>query len=234
MKPEPAFTAFDSRGALQAAAGDIVEQVLSEAINARGRAVLMASGGSTPGPVYQRLSTADLDWAKVTVGLADDRWVPADSDASNERLLRSTLLTHAGAEASFLPMKTSDDDPFEAVDEVDATYRGAASAIDLLLLGMGPDGHTLSWFAEARGLDDAMRPDGDAMVAAIDAPQTEVTGPHTRRMTLTANAVSSARHVLLLITGQEKRSIYETASPDLPVSYLRRYAGDRLTTLYAD
>src|SRR3954468_14525235 len=86
------------------AAADAIEAALQGALDARGRASLVATGGRSPGPVYDRLSRADLDWAKVAVTLSDERQVDADSPNSNARLVRERLLVGAAAKAQFLPL----------------------------------------------------------------------------------------------------------------------------------
>ena len=102
-----------------------------------------------------------------------------------------------------------------------------------MILGMGPDAHTLSWFPDAEGLGDALNPDNANKVAAIRARKTAVTGDHTARMTLTLPAVANAKHTLLLITGSEKRDTLETAGPDTPIRHMINAAGDRLSTYWA-
>ena len=110
---------------------------LQSALEKRGEAVLLGAGGSTPGPLYDRLSTADLDWQNVTVGLTDERWVPEDHEASNEALLRRTLLQNKASAAAFLPMVTDPArPPVEEYLSVDATYGPAARDCDVMILGM--------------------------------------------------------------------------------------------------
>jgi len=228
------ITAFDNKTSLLASAYAYSVGALETALKSRGEAVLLGAGGSTPGPLYQQLSNAGLDWTKITIGLTDERWVPLEHKASNEALMRATLQQNQAALATLLPMVTNADrSPFEEVSAVNAVYSDAAKACDLMILGMGPDAHTLSWFPEAEGLSTALDPQGTEMVTAIQAKQSTVTGEHTARMTLTLPAVAAARHILLLITGNEKRDILETAGPDTPVRHMINAAGDRLSTYWA-
>lgn len=227
------FIEFESRTSLQDAAATWLEIRLRDAIQRRGEAVFMASGGSTPGPIYRQLGQVDLDWANVTIGLADERWVAEDHPASNSAMVRETLLSGGASRARYIPMKTAHEDAFDAINTVNEAYLDA-NLTDVLLLGMGPDAHTLSWFAGARGYDDAVDPMNMSVVTAIDAIESDVTGPNTMRMTLTQPCVAHARDVLLLITGETKRAVFETASDDSPVGIMRRAAGRALTVFYAD
>jgi len=233
MKTQHEFIVFDSRPDLQAAAAEWLEHALQDALSRRGTAAFLGSGGSTPGPIYERLSEAELDWSNVWIGLTDERWVDADHAASNGAMMQRTLLQHKAASATYVPMKLPGEDPFDCIDALDALYQDASLA-DIVLLGMGPDAHTLSWFPGARGLEAALDPDGLSAVAAIDAPQTAITGPNTLRMTLTLPCIAYARKALLLITGEEKRQVFETADSKTPIGRLCLAAGQALTVFYAD
>jgi len=227
------FKTFDNKAALQQAAADWLAAALNDSIDRRGSAVFMGSGGRTPGPIYETLSHADLDWGQVQIGLCDERWVDVDHPASNGAMIERTLLQNKAVAADYMPLKTKGEDPFLAVATINDLYLDA-SLIDVMLLGMGPDAHTLSWFAGARGYETAIDPDTTSVVAAIEAIESEVTGPNLLRMTLTLPCVAYARKVLLLITGADKRAVFETAPDDAPVSLMKRAAGDSLTVYYCD
>mgnify|MGYP001799944875 CR=1 FL=1 len=227
------FKTFESKAALQAAAADWLANALEDAIARRGSAVFMGSGGTTPGPIYEALSHADLAWDSVHVGLCDERWVDDTHPASNGAMLERTLLQNKAANASYTPMKTTGDDPFKAVEAVNELYL-EAGLTDVMLLGMGPDAHTLSWFAGGDGYGDAVNADTTSVVAAVKAIESDVTGPNLLRMTLTQPCVAYARNVLLLITGAKKREVFETAPEDAPVSIMKRAAGQALTVYYCD
>lgn len=190
---------------------------LARAIAERGEAVIAVSGGSTPAALYRRLARADLDWSLVTVVLVDERWVDPGEAGSNESFVRDTLLTGPAARARFVGLKTPDPSPLDAVDAVEKRLEGIARAPDVVVLGMGPDGHTASWFPRAQGLDRALTRNG-ARVAAIQAAQTDVTGPHIQRMTLTFGAIAGARRLVLMIAGRAKRDALDLALQDGPVA----------------
>ena len=226
------FHAFGTKETFETEAADWIETRLADALSRRGKASIFCSGGSTPGPIYESLSEIGLAWKNITVGLADERWVDESHDASNAALVRRTLLQNKAAEAQFLPMKMAHDSAFGAEAELDATYGGPAHVIDVLILGMGQDGHTLSWFANAKGLDAALDPAATLSVAAIKAQKSKVTGEITERMTLTYPAVARARSILLLMSGDRKKSVFEAANPAHPVSSMRKAAGKALTVFY--
>ncbi len=227
------FREFDTKSDLQRAAAEWLSDALEEAINRRGSAVFMGSGGSTPIPIYEQLSSTHLQWEKVHVGLCDERWVDKDHAASNGAMVERTLLKGRAATAEYTPMKTNSDNPFQAVQEVNELYL-KAGLTDVMLLGMGPDAHTLSWFKGAKGYEEAVDPETTSTVAALEAIESDVTGPNLLRMTLTLPCVAYARKILLLITGEEKRRVFETAPEDAPISLMRRAAGDALTVYYCD
>ncbi len=228
------ITAFDDREALVSAAFAYTLGALQDALGANQNAVLLGAGGSTPRPLYQQLSQADINWANVTIGLTDERWVPLTSQASNEAMIRQALIQNKAASAKLLSMVTDSARPaHQEISSVNATYAQAVDNCAVMILGMGPDAHTLSWFPDADGLEAALDPANPGAVAAISAKQSPVTGQHTERMTLTLSAVAKARRVLLLITGNEKRDVLEAAGEDSPVGHMIGASEDRLSIYWA-
>lgn len=200
---------FADRDALVAAAVERIVEALTEAIDEHGSALLLVSGGSSPEPVYKALAQRTLPWSSVTVALVDERWVEPDHSASNERFIRRHLLTGPAAEAQFIGMKTSAETPQAGLAECESRYAALPDNADVCLLGMGSDGHTASLFPYAEGLDQALS--GEQRCAAIKAEESEVTGRYTARMTLTVNYILSAKLRILLLTGEEKRSVLRDA-----------------------
>ena len=204
---------FDNGEQAAEALAAAVASRLREGIARNGRATLVGSGGSSPTRLYEILSQTTLDWSKVTILLADERWVDPGLKGSNETFLRDTLLQNEAAAATFVGLKTPHSSPFEAVEAVNQQLAGVHQPYDAVVLGMGGDGHTLSWFPEAEGLDAAIAPDGE-IAAAIRAHPSEVTGPFTERMTLTLAALQGAGFTALLISGDAKRKVWaEAAGP---------------------
>ena len=177
---------------------------LGESLRGQGRATLSVPGGTTPGPVFDTLSGADLDWANVAVVLNDERWVPEDSPRSNTRLLRERLLVGRAAAASLLPLRMDAPTPEDGLEGLSA---GLAPhlPISVLLLGMGEDMHTASLFPGADNLENALRRDAPPLMAM----RAEAAGEP--RITLTAPVLQSALRVHVLITGAAKRDALERA-----------------------
>jgi 6-phosphogluconolactonase len=229
----PAFTEHPSRAEASQAAAALAVATLGAAILARGKASLMVSGGSTPVPMFECLASAPLDWASVTVGLVDERWVAPDHPDSNERLVREHLLQGAARAATFISMKTAEESPAAAAADRSAAYAPHCSPADFVLLGMGKDAHTASWFPGNPALARLVSPPGGACVAAVEAPGATV----PQRMTLTVPAVNCARRGVLLLFGEAKRAVLEAASTADPLQCPVRYAmdgmGDRLSIHWA-
>lgn len=220
---------FENHAQLFQALASRCEMQLMRAISQRGNASFFVSGGSTPAPLYEALSNSELDWSSVGVGLVDDRWVDPDMKASNERLVRETLLRNQAISATLYPMKQPDVCAKTAVDSVSALYQSKLSwPADLVILGMGPDGHTASLFPRAEGLEQGLAIDNPNVCCAIQATKSEVTGDYTERMSLTLSALRQSHELILIITGPEKLAVYNAAKEDksnvadCPVSALLR------------
>lgn len=197
---------FASDAVLAESFAQTVTANLRAAIDARGAALIGLSGGSTPREFFKHLSNQELDWNRVTVTLCDDRWVPPTSDRSNERLLRETLLRNKAAAARFVPLYVDAPDPNAALPRVQATLANLALPFDVVVLGMGSDGHTASLFpggdhlAEATNLDTKTR---TLPMRAPDAPEP--------RITLTLSALIDTHTLYLHIEGADKKSVFDQA-----------------------
>ncbi|GAA6186951.1 6-phosphogluconolactonase [Litorivita sp. NS0012-18] len=183
---------------------------LRQSLKAQDRALLVVPGGTTPGPVFDALSSVDLDWARVDVMLSDERWVPEVHIRSNTRLLRERLLVNHAAKARYLPLYARAQTPEEVLVELEAVI-APALPISVLLLGMGADMHTASIFPEADRLEDALSPDAPVLLPmrAAGAPEP--------RITLTARVLAAAMNKHILITGAQKRAAIERAAKMRPL-----------------
>ncbi len=161
-------------------------------------------GGTTPGPVFDNLCAADLDWSRVHVMLTDERWVPETSDRSNTRLLKERLLVDRAAAAQYVPLYTGADTADEALDDL-AAGLAPELPISVLLLGMGADMHTASLFPGADRLAEGLGADAPPVLPM------RADGAGEPRVTLTAPVLAGAMSTHILITGAEKRDALERA-----------------------
>jgi 6-phosphogluconolactonase len=175
---------------------------LREALIERGHAVLAVSGGSTPKEFFTRLSHAALDWANVQVTLVDERWVPESDERSNAQLVKSLLLQHAAGAAQFVPLYTGAPTPEQGLVEASARIDTLPLPFDAVILGMGDDGHTASFFPGGDHLAEALDMDGRARVLPMRAP-----AAGEPRITLSLPTVLDTRALYLLVSGEKKRDL---------------------------
>ncbi|MDH3631011.1 MAG: 6-phosphogluconolactonase [Gammaproteobacteria bacterium] len=207
---------FNDRAELIEALYQVFTADLQQALDQHASATLLLSGGSTPAPLYRQLSTADLNWSEINVALVDERWVDADSAASNERLLRETMLINKAQSANFTGMKNDHQTPFDGEAECNTRYAALPSPWTICLLGMGPDSHTASLFPGAGGLTTALATKQHC--ATIRAIKSEVTGDNLERMTMTPWSILQSRRLILLITGADKWEVYQQARDNSPTA----------------
>lgn len=211
---------------------------LQKGIKERGQASFLVSGGSTPEPVYRELSKRPLPWAQITVGLVDERWVDRTESGSNQAFIEKSLLQNCAADAPLLGMKTPHATAAEGEADCERGYGELPKPFDVCVLGMGSDGHTASLFPHAEGLQAALDPNSQKLCSAITAKQSEVTGSHTERMTLTLAAILHSRDIKLLITGDEKLKVYREAllgsdELEMPVRSILRQGLKPVTVYWA-
>jgi 6-phosphogluconolactonase len=229
---------FENRAEMIAALQAECETALRSAIENRGEATFMVSGGSTPEPLYRALSNSDLDWESVYVALVDERWVDVDHDKSNEAFTVKHLIQNKAAVANLIGMKNSAETAAEGLADCEAAYQQLAQPFDITILGMGSDGHTASLFPHAQGLDEALDPDSDNLCAAITAKQSEVTGAIVERMTLSLAGLLRSKSLVLLITGEEKLAVLRAAQgegdvKDMPIRAVLRQDQVPVTVYWA-
>jgi 6-phosphogluconolactonase len=196
----PSEQDFPDSATLAAALAQRVAEALRGGLQQLDRALLAVSGGRTPQRFLAKLAQQDLDWSRVTVTLADERWVPANTARSNERLVRETLLVGRAAPAHFVPLYTDTPDPESGLAEIASRIDALPLPFDAVVVGLGNDGHCASLF-----------PDGDHFMAATDSAATMRVLPMRAasagepRMTLTVPALCATRALFLQIEGADKR-----------------------------
>ncbi|CAG2131432.1 6-phosphogluconolactonase [Ralstonia mannitolilytica] len=213
--------ATDAAAQVQALATSIAS-TLAHVIEDQGTACLAVSGGRSPIALFAALRVLPLRWADVSITLVDERAVPPDHADSNARLVREHLLQDAAAAARFFPLVL----PLQVhggsvdVDACVATANAPFQQPDVVILGMGDDGHTASLFPDAPELPDGV----DRTKPPGYLPVRPGTAPH-RRISLNLSALCAARRLFLSIAGPIKRAVFDTAAQDvaqpaLPVSYV--------------
>ncbi|TXI83572.1 MAG: 6-phosphogluconolactonase [Cupriavidus sp.] len=192
-----------------------VSHALELVIRAKGWAVLAVSGGKSPVPMFERLRYRPIRWNAVTVTLVDERAVPPDHDDSNGALVRSHLMREAAALAAFVPL-VQDADEAMRPERALARLNQAFQQPDVVVLGMGEDGHTASLFPDAPELQAALSEPAPAYTVTHPG-----SAPHAR-ITLNLAALLAAERTFLSIAGPAKLAVLERAlagpTPALPVS----------------
>ncbi|MFK7937784.1 MAG: 6-phosphogluconolactonase [Roseovarius sp.] len=186
---------------------DVANQLAGEltaALEHEERVLFVVPGGTTPGPIFDDLCDADLDWSRVDVLLSDERWVPEVHVRSNTRLIRERLLVGRAAKARYLPLFAKGHTPEDALPELE-TNIVPNLPICVCLLGMGGDMHTASLFPGADRLAEALAKDAPILMP-MRAP-----GAPEPRITLTAHILNDALAKHVVITGQQKRAAYDAA-----------------------
>ena len=195
---------FTDREALDHSLAAHVVSKLALGIAARGTAYLVVSGGSTPVDLFSLLSASNLDWKNVVVLLADERCVPVDHQDRNERLVREVLLTGQAEQAQFLSLMPTPDDATVNIEGL-SSLLASLPRFDVVLLGMGEDGHTASLFPCASALKDGLTTDEAAL---ITRPKTAA---HAR-VSMSRRRLQAADHGVIHITGEQKKTVLELAS----------------------
>ena len=216
---------FEQRNHLFMALVAECQDVISEALSKHGVATILVSGGTTPAPLYEALSKADLNWKKIKIALVDERWVDPSHAASNEALIRRTLLINNAKNAEFIGMKNAANTAASGLAEAEQNYAKLPQPFSLAIVGMGVDGHTASLFPNANGLTEALKADNPKLLAAIKAKPSDVTGPNTERMSMTLAALLKTERIIILFTGEDKLSVFNaaqrsTVSENVPISAL--------------
>jgi len=208
------ITVYPDHASLITSAADWIVDLAAKAIAERGRFTLALSGGSTPQPVYARLATKDcrdrIDWPKVQIFFGDERCVPPDNPQSNYHMVRTTLLDQVPVRPGNIHRIRGEDAPEKAAAEYTGTLQRQfggdiagggppPEGFDLILLGMGDNGHTASLFPGLAAVTETVR--------WVMALYVEVAGMW--RVTMTPVIINAARQVAFLVSGTEKAEMLQ-------------------------
>lgn len=208
---------FASNDALRPALTEFIGSKLDQALAKSGKSSIALSGGHTPGLLYRDMSSLPLEWQHIHVTLVDERWVPDSDPASNARLVKENLLQGNAAAAKFTGLYDGSADPLHAEIAINKQLQKLPLPLDIVVLGMGEDGHTASWFPGSAQLPGLLDPQNPLLCSAATAP-----AEPCQRMTLTLSMVMNSRQLVLYIVGRRKWEVLQTAmesgSPEtLPV-----------------
>ncbi|HEU4643840.1 MAG TPA: 6-phosphogluconolactonase [Gemmatimonadaceae bacterium] len=188
----PTLLIARDRSALAGSAADWIAEHIAATVAEHGSCAIALAGGTTPAAAYARLARAAVPWSAVRVYFGDERAVPPDDPASNYHMARETLLRHVPIPRTGIHrMEAESEDPDEAARRYEAVL---PDRLDLLLLGVGADGHTASLFPGAPALEETHR-----HVVPADSP-----APPVRRLTITPPVIAAARRVAVLVAGAAK------------------------------
>ncbi|MEP3439379.1 MAG: 6-phosphogluconolactonase [Hoeflea sp.] len=224
---------FGSGADLAEALADRVADALAMAITQRGKATLAVSGGNTPRAFFAALSRREIDWDKVTVTLVDERMVAPAHERSNHRLASLFLLQNRAAEAGFVPLYNRNGDAAAVAQAASQAIDALALPLDVVVLGMGTDGHTASFFPGGTTLGAVTDPECRQSVMTIEAP-----GAGEPRLTLTLPRIVEAGLIVLHIEGDEKQAVLAKAleagaEAEMPVRAVLHHAGTPVEIYWA-
>ncbi|CDX60079.1 6-phosphogluconolactonase [Mesorhizobium plurifarium] len=196
----------DRQDLATALAGEIADR-LTSAIAKRGTALLAVSGGTTPAKLFAALSTTPIDWDKITVTLVDERFVPPSSPRSNAGLVAANLLQNKAAAARFVPLYHEAASIEDAAAADSEALKSLPWPLDVVILGMGGDGHTASFFPDAGNLEELLDPVSQRIVLPVHA----ASGGEPR-LTLSMARIVAAGFIALHIEGEDKRAAFNGAT----------------------
>lgn len=213
---------FESRESLAEALADRVADELCEAIAQRGRAIIALSGGSTPKPLFKALAARELDWSNVVVTLVDERWVPEGHELSNASFMQTWLLNDLPQPPRFVPLYAGAANVEASVPAVLHDYcqitqstEDSPAPFDVVILGMGGDGHTASFFPDAGNVAELVDPNSTAALLTCVSPSTQV-----ERITWSLPVLLNTGMLALHFTGTDKKAVFDTALEDQDVTVL--------------
>lgn len=215
---------FSSKDQLDQALCADLAKIIQRAISDKGSANILLSGGSSPIRLYELMSNADLDWSKVLIGLVDERFVPPINEFSNEKMIREKLIQNQAQSARFVGMVANTLDQIENVNFIEGKYQPFMQKIDLVLLGMGEDGHTASLFPNDEVSEQLLKSSEVGIYNTISPNFPNY------RITCSAAMLLQAENIILMLSGEKKLQVFETSTDyQLPISFFK----DKLQVYYS-
>ncbi len=196
---------FEQRELLDVALADKVAAILTAAVESKGKASIAVSGGSTPKGFFQALSKKKLAWQAITITLADERWVDIASSDSNTKLVHENLLQNEAVNANFFHLKQGDSLNTEILADLNLAANQQLLPLDVLILGMGEDGHTASLFPCSDEITQCLATDSAALIKV-----TPKSAPY-QRISFSFAALSQSKNTFLHISGASKKQVLATA-----------------------
>lgn len=214
MSKEIEWWDYDDAAEMAAAVAGDIGFIIDSAIEARGSAVIALAGGKTPIPIYEKLAAAKLDWKRVTIVPGDERMVPLGDPLSNVTVLAKYFLPKGARVMPIVPNATGD---YKAAGRsADALMQDLHWPLDLCLLGVGSDGHAASIFTGPDFEEAVNGPKGRRALGVLPDPMPS--DAPVARVTLSLAAITTARALMIAVTGNAKRAVIETAIKQGPAS----------------
>lgn len=218
---------------------DTLAGKIRRALEDKGSALLAFSGGSTPKPLFEALARqADIDWAKVKITLVDERFVDEVNPLSNAALIKDSLINLLPDEPIFVPLYREVKEVEEAypliIDDVKHQLDDKGLPIfDAVILGMGSDGHTASFFPDADNVNDLVCYDDSVVLARCESPSAQVP-----RITWSLSSLLNTEYLALHFTGESKKAVFNTAiagsdASELPIRGVLLQSKTPLHVFYA-
>ncbi len=215
MIKHPHPTSIDLENQL---AADICS-ILYDALEQNGVATLLLSGGSTPIQLYKKLAETDFPWENVKIGLVDERYVPLESEFSNEKMIREILLQDKAAGAQLFGMVFDTENAENNLAEVNRVYDEHFSHVDLCLIGMGGDGHTASLFPGDAASETSLNVQNQDETSII---YTNAPAHPTHRITGNYSYLMGSENLILMLTGATKKDLlFDENREKLPIDFFK-------------
>lgn len=206
----PRIERLKSLPELADAVAGVVATSVTQALQHHARASLVLSGGGTPEIYLPQVASLALPWNRISVLLADERWVGEESPHSNTAMLRRAFLSKPGpSQAQFISLKNQSPNAADGLTSLRAALPALDQPYNLVLLGMGNDGHFASLFPGTPRLAELLAANNTERVAAIPAPTTA--SPHVERVSLTLAEIQRSERIVLVLQGAAKLDVLQQA-----------------------